>query len=66
MLAFSNQVRLASACLVVLNIAFVQEVGIHVCVRVCVRPEPIMLLELPIMLLSIISKTSLLCSKLCF
>ena len=31
------------------------------------RPEPIMLLELPIMLLSIIiPKTSLLCSKLCF
>ena len=30
------------------------------------RPEPIMLLELPIMLLSIIPKTSLLCSKLYF
>ena len=29
------------------------------------RPEPIMLLELPIMLLSIIPKTSLLCLKLC-
>ena len=29
-----------------------------------VRPEPIMLLELPIMLLR--SKTSLLCPKLCF
>ena len=30
-----------------------------------IRPEPIMLLELPIMLLSIIPKTSLLCLKLC-
>ena len=30
------------------------------------RPEPIMLLELPIVLSSIIPKTSLLCSKLCF
>ena len=29
------------------------------------RPEPIMLLELRIMLLSIIPKTSLLCLKLC-
>ena len=30
-----------------------------------IRPEPITLLELPIMLLSIIPKTSLLCLKLC-
>ena len=30
------------------------------------RPEPIMLLELPIMCLSIIPKTNLSCSKLCF
>ena len=30
------------------------------------RLEPIVLLELSIMLLSIIPKTSLLCSKLCF
>ena len=30
-----------------------------------IRPEPIMLLELPIMLLSIVPKTNLLCLKLC-
>ena len=46
MLASSNQVQLASACLVFLNIDFVQKVGMHmhvcisvhicVCVYVCV------------------------------
>ena len=37
-----------------------------ICVIYCTWNLPIMLLELPIMLLSIIPKTSLLCSKLCF
>ena len=36
MLAFSNQAPLASASVVFLNIAFVQEVGMHACVCICV------------------------------
>ena len=40
--------------------------AVHACIAAVGRPEPIIYaLELPIMLLSIIPKASLLCLKLC-
>ena len=57
---YSNYLKLSN-----INDILDLELAIFMTVNTNFRPEPIMLLELPIMLLSIIPKTSLLCLKLC-